>query len=246
MTETEQPRADLLDLAYPYAMDTVAEIERRHIENRVAKADSGTAAAFTATVHRVRETLGALSAVDAANPPPTLESKILRAIDDSCADARSGRRGARSVPRRLPRVARLVVTAALIVGAGAGAVIAERVAAAHRAAPVTAEQVLLQPDSRSRVVDLTVGGTLTVSTSQRLRSVAVTFDAVPAPPPGRAYQLWVVSSAGAVRSAGVLTMVPQAGVSVRFDPADVFVVTIEPADGSRRPTAPQIAAVDLD
>ncbi|MEV6320015.1 anti-sigma factor [Nocardia sp. NPDC051787] len=245
MTETEQSRTDLLDLAYPYAMNAVAEIERRHIENRVAKADSGTAAAFAATVHRARETLAALSAVDAVNPPPTLESKILRAIDDSCQGARSRRHGARSVSGRLPRAARLAVAVAVIIGAGAGAVVVAERVAGHHTARVTAEQILQQPDSRSRVVEPTVGGTLTVSTSDRLHAVAVTFDAVPAPPPGRAYQLWVVSSTGAVRSAGVLTTVPQAGVSTRFDPADVFVVTIEPANGSPRPTSPHLATVAL-
>ncbi|WP_067470699.1 anti-sigma factor [Nocardia amamiensis] len=245
MTETAQSRTDLLDLAYPYAMDAVAEIERRHIESRVAKTDSDTAAAFAGTVHRVRETVAVLSAVDAVNPPPTLESKILRAIDDSRRNMRSGRRGARSVSSGLPRAARLAVAVAVIIGAGAGAVVAAERIAGHRPAPVTAEQVLRQPDSRSRVVGFTVGGTLTVSMSDRLRAVAVTFDAVPAPPPGRAYQLWVMSSTGAVRSAGVLTTVPQAGVSTRFDPADVFVVTIEPASGSPRPTSPHLAAIAL-
>ncbi|WP_280245212.1 RskA family anti-sigma factor [Nocardia abscessus] len=91
MTDTQPCRADLLDLAYPYAMDAVAEIECRRIENRLAGADSATAAAFAAAVHGIRETLAALSAAEAVDPPPTLESKILRAIDDSC-------------PPRVPRV----------------------------------------------------------------------------------------------------------------------------------------------
>ncbi|MFE7744959.1 anti-sigma factor domain-containing protein [Nocardia sp. NPDC057455] len=243
MTGTESPRADLLDLAYPYAMDAVAEIERRRIENRLAKADSGTAAAFAAGVHGIRETLAALSATAAVNPPPTLESKILRAIDDSRPCARRRRGDLREILVRR-RLARLVMAAAVTVAAGAGAVVvAERVAGSHAAA-VTADQILGQPDAYSRVIDLSVGGTLTVSTSDRLGAVAVIFDAVPAPPRGRAYQLWVVS-AGAVRSAGVLTGVPPTGVATRFDPADVIAVTLEPAKGSPRPTSPQIAAVTL-
>ncbi|MFF7939664.1 anti-sigma factor domain-containing protein [Nocardia gamkensis] len=240
MTGTETSRADLLDLAYPFAMDAVAEIERRRIENRLAKTDSGTAAAFAAAVHGIRETLAALSATAAVNPPPTLESKILAAIDDS----RPGARRRREILARR-HLAQLVVAAVVAVAAGAGAVVvAERIAGSH-AAVVTADQVSRQPDVRSRVIELSVGGTLTVSTSDRLGAVAVTFDAVPAPPPGRAYQLWVVTPAGTPRSAGVLTGVPQAGVTTGFDPADVVAVTIEPAKGSPRPTSPQIATVTL-
>lgn len=239
MTGTETSRADLLDLAYPYAMDAVAEIERRRIENRLARTDSGTAAAFAAAVRGIRETLAALSATAAVNPPPTLESKILGAIDDSRPGARRRRE---NLARRL---ARWVVAAAVAVPAGAvAAVVAERIAGSH-AATVTADQVSGQPDARSRVIELSVGGTLTVSTSDRLGAVAATFDAVPAPPPGRAYQLWVVSSEGIPRSAGVLTGVPQAGVATGFDPAGIVAVTIEPAKGSPRPTSPQIAAVTL-
>ncbi|MGQ4616040.1 RskA family anti-sigma factor [Nocardia sp. R7R-8] len=107
MTGTQPGRADLLDLAYPYAMDAVAEIERRRIENRLATTDSGTAAAFPDTVRRIRETLAALSATAAVHPPSTLESRILRAIDDSDPNARR-RHGEPSEVFGLRRLARLV------------------------------------------------------------------------------------------------------------------------------------------
>ncbi|MEU2037275.1 anti-sigma factor [Nocardia niwae] len=244
MTGTEPCRGDLLDLAYPYAMDAVAEIERRHIDHRLATADSGTAAAFAAAVHGVRETLAALSASAVVNPPPTLESKILRAIDDSCPDPR--RRGG-ELPRLSGRrrLVRLAVAAAVVIGAGAGAVVvADRIAGSH-VEPAAADQILRQPDARSRLIELPVGGTLTVRTSDRLGAVAVTFDAVPAPPPGQSYQLWVVSATGAARSAGVLTTVPPLGVASEFAPADVLALTIEPAQGSPRPTSPRLAVVPL-
>ncbi|WP_280242664.1 anti-sigma factor [Nocardia abscessus] len=244
MTDTEPCRADLLDLAYPYAMDAVAEIERRRIDNRLAGADSGTAAAFAAAVHGIRETLAALSAAEAVEPPPTLESKILRAIDDSCPPTRRRGRDLRQIVRRR-RLVRMAVAAAVVIGAGAGTVVvAERISGSH-ATPITAERILGQPDSRTRVVELPVGGTLRVSASNRLAAAAVIFDAVPAPPPGHAYQLWVVSSAGTARSAGVLTTVPPSVVATGLDRADVVAVTIEPANGSPRPTAPRIASVAL-
>ncbi|MGK8522753.1 anti-sigma factor domain-containing protein [Nocardia asteroides] len=146
---------------------------------------------------------------------------------------------------RRRRLIRLAVAAAVVIGAGAGTVVvAERIAGSH-AARVTADRIVGQPDARSRVLPLSIGGTLTVSTSDRLGAVAVTFDAVPPPPRGRAYQLWLVSPAGTVRSVAVLTTVPPSAVTTEFDAADVVAVTIEPASGSARPTSPQLAAVAL-
>ncbi|MEU1961065.1 hypothetical protein [Nocardia sp. NPDC019304] len=110
MTGTKSCRADLVDLAYPYAMDAVAEIERRRIESRLDAADSGTAAAFAAVVRRIRETLAALSVTAAVNPPPTLESKILRAIDDSAPQPWRGR-GAPSEMSGMRRLARVAIRA---------------------------------------------------------------------------------------------------------------------------------------
>ncbi|MBF6167218.1 anti-sigma factor [Streptomyces gardneri] len=244
MTDTEPCRAELTDLAYPYAMDAVAEIERRHIENRLAGADFGTAAAFAVAVRGIRETLAALSGAEAVNPPPTLESKILRAIDDSAPAARRGRRDLREVFRRR-RVLRLAVAAAVVIGVGTGSVVvAERIARSH-AASVTADQILGQPNARSREIPLPSGGRLTISTSDQLGAVAITFDAVPEPPPGRAYQLWLVSAAGAARSVGVLTTVPPLGVATGFDPAEALAVTIEPATGSAEPTSPRLGTVAL-
>ncbi|MGW4326928.1 anti-sigma factor [Nocardia sp. NPDC004573] len=244
MTGTEPCRADLLDLAYPYAMDAVAEIERRHIDHRLATADSGTAAAFAAAVHGVRETLAALSATAAVNPPPTLEAKILRAIDDSGPDPRHCGGDLRRLSGRR-RAIRLALAAAVAIGAGVGAVVvADRVAGSH-VEPVAGDQILRQPDARSRSIELPVGGTLTVSTSDRLGAVTVGFDAVPPPPPGRSYQLWVVSATGAARSAGVLTTMPPLGVTTEFAPADVLALTIEPAPGSPRPTSARLAVVPL-
>ncbi|MGO4618241.1 hypothetical protein AB4305_32800 [Nocardia sp. 2YAB30] len=135
MMETEQFRADLLDLAYPYAMDAVAEIERRSIENRLAEADPRTVAAFANIVREVRETLAALTVVDAVNPPPTLEAKVLWSLNELPGRVRSDRGSVRSTLRRVPRSARLALAAAVIAAAGAGGVvIAQRITTSARRA----------------------------------------------------------------------------------------------------------------
>ncbi|WP_194833308.1 anti-sigma factor [Nocardia sp. XZ_19_369] len=83
MSENGQRGSDLLDLAYPYAMDAVAELERRSIEHRLREADPVTVDAFAAIVFGVRETLAALTVLDATAPPAELETTLLRALDES-------------------------------------------------------------------------------------------------------------------------------------------------------------------
>ncbi|QBS38964.1 anti-sigma factor [Nocardia sp. CS682] len=83
MSENGQRGSDLLDLAYPYAMDAVAELERRSIEHRLREADPVTVDAFAAIVFGVRETLAALTVLDATPPPAELETTLLRALDDA-------------------------------------------------------------------------------------------------------------------------------------------------------------------
>ncbi|CAM4496179.1 anti-sigma factor [Nocardia ninae] len=83
MSENGQRGSDLLDLAYPYAMDAVAELERRSIEHRLREADPVTVDAFASIVFGVRETLAALTVLDATPPPPELETTLLRALDEA-------------------------------------------------------------------------------------------------------------------------------------------------------------------
>jgi anti-sigma-K factor RskA len=86
-----------------------------------------------------------------------------------------------------------------------------------------------------------------VTTSPHLGAAAVAFEAVPAPPSGHAYQLWLAPLGGAPRSAAVLAQVPSIGAPVvtRFEPADVLVMTVEPAGGSPQPTGTVLMSVGL-
>ncbi|SNY89646.1 hypothetical protein SAMN04244553_6665 [Nocardia amikacinitolerans] len=82
MNTPEQPEADLLELAYPYAMHAVTEFERKLIERRRAAAGRARAAEFDARVGSTRETLATLSILDALPPPAGLEDRLMRALDD--------------------------------------------------------------------------------------------------------------------------------------------------------------------
>jgi hypothetical protein len=76
----------------------------------------------------------------------------------------------------------------------------------------------------------------------RSRGLVFTASNLPPPPPGRAYQLWVLTRQPAPISAGMLTPDASGRVNVRFDtpldlPAPVaMAVTLEPAGGVPSPT----------
>ncbi|MEU8896431.1 hypothetical protein [Nocardia sp. NPDC048505] len=81
MTSAGRPDAELLELAYPYALDAVPPAERCAVESRRRCADAVTAAEFDATVAALRDTLAALSLLDVCAPPGELEARLVRALD---------------------------------------------------------------------------------------------------------------------------------------------------------------------
>ncbi|TQM26295.1 RskA family anti-sigma factor [Nocardia bhagyanarayanae] len=132
MSTPEQPEADLLELAYPYAMHAVTEIERKLIERRRAAADRAWAAEFDAMVGETRETLAALSILDALPPPAGLEDRLMRALDDAVS---------RRQTRRLSRKNRLAAAMAVLVAIAAGVVAATH-RGRYRRAPLPTTDVL--------------------------------------------------------------------------------------------------------
>ncbi|MEU6562274.1 anti-sigma factor [Nocardia nova] len=237
-----EPVDDLLDLAYPYALDAVSDSERDDIEQRLGAAEEEFARTFTTAVRDIRDTLGELSILDATAPSPELESRILAELDR--------RRPATVVPitRAAHRRRRwLAAAAAVVAAAGIGAGVLAQQHATRVTGPPSAEQILHQPDSRSASTPLNTGGTLTVRASPGMGAATVAFDDIPAAPDGRVYQLWVVPPSGAPRSAGVLDRMPTpaAPLVTTYRSGDTLAVTVEPAGGSPAPTTTPIGAVPM-
>ncbi|GAA5049701.1 anti-sigma factor [Nocardia callitridis] len=254
MTDIESKDGGLLDLAYPYALDAVTELERRRIEDRVRTADAETGAEFDSTVSRVREAMADLSALDRLAPPARVEAELMAALDRMPAKRQASpqeatrtphRGGLRSV-RRVPRTGWLAAAAAVIVvGVAGGAIIADRTQDQPTRDQVAA-QVLEQPDSHTSTAPMTGGGRLVVDSSMELGLAAVRFDAVAPPPSGSSYQLWLVGADGTPRSAGVLARMPSTSAPVsQITAQDTLAVTMEPEQGSPQPTTPIIANVTL-
>ncbi|MBL1077154.1 anti-sigma factor [Nocardia sp. 2] len=228
------PHEDLLELAFPYALDALDDTDRRAVEHLLDRADDATAAEFRATVRELRETLADMTTVDAVPAPPSVEAALLRALDERTTLDRSPSR----VLRRLAAAAAVVVA----IGIGVGITVARNNSPAP--AEITAERVITHGDTRTSTTPVTGGGTMTVHTSRELGAATVAFDAVPAAPDGRVYQMWLIPPNGTPRSAGVLATLPTdtSPMLVRTGDADQVAMSTEPPGGSPAPTDPRVLA----
>ncbi|WP_194818747.1 anti-sigma factor domain-containing protein [Nocardia sp. XZ_19_385] len=232
------PHTDLPDLAYPYALDALTAAERRAVEHMLDRADEATAAAFRATVYDLRETLAAMTVVDAVPAPPSVEQALLRALDAQLGEESKHRPAGRRW---------LALAAAVAVAIGIGAGITVYRSQSPDIGPVTAQQVATHGDAREQTVPVTGGGTITVTASRELGAAIVSFAGVAAPPPQHTYQVWLVGDTGAADSVGVLDALPtsRAPMLMRFGDAGQLAVSVEPAGGSLAPTTRPVVDVPL-
>ncbi|WP_067825071.1 anti-sigma factor [Nocardia inohanensis] len=244
---SEQPSdTELLEHAHPYALDAMSEVDRRRVEALLDAAEAAQADAFRAIVRDIRDTLADLTAVDAREAPPELEARIQRALDRQLG-LLSGPPASVTALRRIPPGVRWLAAAALVAALALGAVAVIDAVRQPDSGTLTAQQVRTRDDARSAGVPITGGGTADVISSRELDAAVLTFDALPTPPDGRVYQLWLIPEGGQPRSAGVLTTVPtdRAPLLIRLDSARVLAVSIEPVGGSTQPTTDPIVAVPL-
>jgi anti-sigma-K factor RskA len=233
---TEPTDFELLELAAPYAMHAVSDEERADIDRRVAAAPSAVSAAFADEVRAVRETMAAMSATTAAEPPARLRAAILAPIES----AKPG--GIREIGWR--RTAFAAAAAAVVVGAAAFGV---GVLMRPPAKSTVAEQILSAPDVRT--VSRPLGnGTATVMFSRDRNAGVLVMNNVPPPAPGTVYQMWLIGSNGPT-SAGTMdsaSVAPSTTATLSNLAASTeLAFTVEPGTGSPRPTSPILAKLPL-
>ncbi|MGA7203177.1 MAG: anti-sigma factor, partial [Specibacter sp.] len=104
--------------------------------------------------------------------------------------------------------------------------------------------IMASPDAKIASSTVDDGGTVTVASSQKANQAAVMVKDMPAPPPGKTYELWFISPTGAVR-AGLMpgTQGNTAAMQVLDGPmggATHVGITVEPDGGSPKPTTTPI------
>ncbi len=229
---TEPTDFELLELATPYALHAVSDAERAAIDRQLAAAPPSVAAAFRDEVRAVRETMTAVSAATAAEPPTRLRAAVLNAVQPG-------------VSRRSRwRTAFLAAAAAIVVGLAAfGAGIALR----PSSPPTIAEQIMAAPDVRTVSRQL-AGGTATVVFSRDRNAGVLLMNNVPPPSQGTVYQMWLIGDKGP-QSAGTMNtqaVAPSTKATLpNLGHSNALAFTVEPGTGSPQPTGKIFAELPL-
>ncbi|MEU1589598.1 anti-sigma factor [Micromonospora sp. NPDC005710] len=232
--------ADVHTLAGAYVLDAVDDIERQAFERHLAECEP-----CRVEVGELRETVARLADDTVIEtPPPGLRERTL-AQATRTPQVRVTAPGAGG-GRQVGRWRRLSVAAAavVLVAGGASAVtwavsndrISDEQASSDQARQIAA--VLDAPDARVFERALEPGGAATVVVSRERDRGVVLLRNLPAPGPGRIYELWLIRGTEPARSVGRLAEGDRASTTVIGPVAEAatFGVSNEPAGGSVAPT----------
>jgi anti-sigma-K factor RskA len=232
-----------------YVMDAVTPEDRASFEHHLAGCES-----CQAEVRGLREATARLAAAAEVRPRPELREQTMQAagLVRQLPPVTGDRPAASPRPRRawLPRLAvsLAAVFAVLAIGIGTAMNGAEHRLADDRGSSHAMAVVLGSPDAVMLTAKVISGGRATIVMSHRDHALVFTASGLAALPSARVYQLWVMGPGGP-RSAGLLPAAAdgRAGPMVVSGLArgDRVGLTVEPAGGSARPTAPAILMMAL-
>ena len=231
-------------LAGAYALDALTERDRMRFERHLAGCD-----VCRQEARSLREAAGRLAAVTAAPPPQHVREQVLAEAartrqrppltGDGPADSSAGRRAVRL---RAPRMAVAIVGGCMLVALVLGGLFIDT---QHRLSQEQAHNraiatVLNAPDAVMTSARAATGGTATVVMSHRDHALVLTTAHLPALPSGKRYEVWLMGR-HRIRAAGMLPQ-PRAGMTAPVvvpgvAAGDMVGLTIEPASGSRSPSA---------
>ncbi|TDZ97948.1 Anti-sigma-K factor RskA [Mycobacteroides salmoniphilum] len=229
---------DLITAAAPYALHALPDDERDQIDHWLSAGATEQTLSFTEEVRATRETMAALAASTAVEPPARLRPRLLKIV------ARDAERVSRTTDInrwRAPLVAVAAATAIGLAAAGIGTILWPP--------PPSAQQVFTATDVRTVTGAIPTGGTATVVYSRQKNTAVLVMNNVAPPQPGTVYQMWLIGDRGP-QSAG--TMDAQAvspsttAVIPRLNDSTALAFTVENGRGSTTPTGPVIAQLALN
>ncbi|MET3810290.1 anti-sigma factor [Arthrobacter sp. UYEF3] len=266
----------VVDLAEIYALHALDDAEHATVDRYIADAPPAERAGFEERVREARETL-TISFSPEEEPPAGLFDRIIAALPAQAgpADGRlsAGEPSANAAPaadrtaqeksglpvavdldaarrrreeRRRPQGMRnwligVAAAAAIAVGGvGVGAYVA------NQNDPLN--QVLQAGDVRKATIDVTGGGTASLTVSSSRDAVVVKMNGVPDPPTGKVYQMWLIPKDGSAPvSKGLMDAeaLSKPAVVTGIGAASSLGITVEPAGGSKSPTTPTVADAPL-
>jgi anti-sigma-K factor RskA len=233
-----------------YALDALPADEQAAFEKHLTRCPS-----CAEEVRGMRETAARLAMATAVTPPPEMRARVLAAVPVTRQLPPSGRnRLVRSGRRRRP-LSRAGLTAGIMALAAAVAfLLVTQVSTSHQLNQEQANSravaaVLAAPDARIESVPATTGGKVTAVLSAAQREAVVTSAGLPALSDARVYQLWVMTSAGKARSAGLLAVsLSGSAAPILADgvlPGDQLGITVEPAGGTAQPTTTPVVVMHV-
>lgn len=240
--------ADLHTLTGAYALNALSDDERAAFENHLTQCE-----ACRSEVAELRETAARLGSAVAAPAPPQLKATVLeqvgrtRQLHPEGGQVRPLRRRPWS-PRLTALAAAAAVITAVLLGAQVINLSRDLEQANQRLSQLTASQaavidVLTAPDAR--VVTSSRGEiAAAVVISRKTGKLAFVPQRMPAPGPGRTYQLWLITPHGA-HSAGLLGNAKQPVIATTVADTRQVGVTVEPAGGSAQPSSDPVLQLAL-
>jgi hypothetical protein len=257
---------DVHALTGAYVCDALGPAEREAFEEHLAQCT-----ACGQEVAELREVAAVLGTAAALEPPARLKAAVQARIAvtrqlppevgaSGAPEADSQRAAPNVTPisaapsRRRARAAAWAGWAAAAALAGVVAGLGVHTASQQRQINALSQQagvmqqLLSAPDARSGSAEVRTGGTATVLDSRSRDEAVISFTGLAAPPPGKAYQLWMMGPTGA-RSGGLLAL-PAAGnpspvVAHGLGDAQTIGLTVEPAHGSAQPSTTPILLLPM-
>lgn len=233
-----------------YALDALPDAERAEFEKHLARCPS-----CAEEIRGMRETAARLAMATAVTPPTGMRSRVLAVTPHTRQLPPPGRNLLARTGLRRISLSRTALSAGILTLAAAVVfLLVTQVATSRQLRQAQAGNraiaaVLAAPDARVEAVTATVGGRVTAVMSLREHEAVVTAAGMPAPPGTRVYQLWVMSSSGAARSAGLLTITSAGSatpvLAAGVLPGDRLGITVEPAGGTKQPTTTPVVIMPV-